>query len=113
VYCADTGFPALQEPDDAQPRGVRQRFEQSIQRLQVAIHIRLDKYTGAGPSCLYSVIRIQETAMEPSIKTAVPDKYGAIASGVSSTGCCGGSCADPITSGLYDAAEKAGLPAEA
>ena len=48
-------------------------------------------------------------------KTAVRDKYGAIASGVTSTGCCGGGCGcgDPITSNLYDASETAMLPVEA
>jgi ubiquinone/menaquinone biosynthesis C-methylase UbiE len=51
--------------------------------------------------------------MNDEIRTAVRQKYGAIASGVSSSGCCGGSCADPITSDLYDARETAALPAEA
>jgi arsenite methyltransferase len=51
--------------------------------------------------------------MDDSIKATVREKYGAIASGVISTGCCGGSCGDPITSNLYDAVEREGLPAEA
>ena len=51
--------------------------------------------------------------MESSIKQAVRNKYGAIASGVAQAGCCGGSCGDPITSNLYDATETADLPGEA
>ena len=51
--------------------------------------------------------------MANSLKDTIRDKYGAIASGVTSTGCCGGSCGDPITSNLYDEADTATLPAEA
>jgi arsenite methyltransferase len=51
--------------------------------------------------------------MDTSIREAVRDKYGAIASGVTSSGCCGGSCSDPISSNLYDAADTIYLPAEA
>jgi SAM-dependent methyltransferase len=48
------------------------------------------------------------------VKTAVRAKYGAIASGVTSTGCCGaGACCDPITSNLYGTEDTASLPAEA
>ncbi|MCU1384396.1 MAG: Methyltransferase type 11 [Acidobacteria bacterium] len=54
------------------------------------------------------------------IQQAVKDKYGAIATAVStatgSTGCCGPSpCGggDPITSNLYSDAETSGLPADA
>ena len=51
--------------------------------------------------------------MSESIKEAVREKYGAAARRVSSgkIGCCGGSCdGDPITSDLYDQAEKSGIP---
>jgi SAM-dependent methyltransferase len=51
--------------------------------------------------------------MNEEIRTAVRDKYGAIATGITSAGCCGGSCSDPITSNLYDAADTIYLPAEA
>jgi SAM-dependent methyltransferase len=57
------------------------------------------------------------------ISQAVRNKYGAIASAVSSggsttseSGCCGPSacgCSDPITSNLYSASEISGLPAQA
>ena len=54
---------------------------------------------------------------EPEVKKLVKERYGKAALQVSSGGssCCGTSrsCGDPITSNLYDAAEKAGLPAEA
>src|SRR5499427_4057387 len=46
------------------------------------------------------------------IKTAVREKYGKAATGAA-TGCCSGSCDDPITSGLYGEAETSGLPPEA
>jgi len=51
------------------------------------------------------------------VRTAVRDKYGAIAKSVTGAGCCapGGACcgADPITSNLYSATEAEGVPAEA
>jgi SAM-dependent methyltransferase len=47
------------------------------------------------------------------LKTAIRDKYGKVASGVSTGGCCGGSCEDPITTNLYSAADAAHVPAEA
>jgi arsenite methyltransferase len=56
---------------------------------------------------------------EKSIQEAVKEKYGAAAKQVAAgkTACCGGgaelSGCDPITRGLYDAAEQGGLPAEA
>src|SRR5208283_4874132 len=52
-----------------------------------------------------------------NIQDAVKEKYGAAAKQVAEgkTACCGGgaelSGCDPITRNLYDAAEKAGLPA--
>ncbi|MDR3773595.1 MAG: arsenite methyltransferase [Terracidiphilus sp.] len=51
-------------------------------------------------------------------KTAVREKYGAAARQVRESGsaaCCdkGLSCCDPITTNLYDEAEKSGLPASA
>src|SRR5271157_2673726 len=54
-----------------------------------------------------------------NIQDAVKEKYGAAAKQVTAgkTACCGGgaelSGCDPITRNLYDAAEKAGLPADA
>src|SRR5246500_2298280 len=56
---------------------------------------------------------------EKSIQEAVKEKYGAAAKQVAAgkTACCGGgaelSGCDPITRGLYDAAEQGALPAEA
>jgi SAM-dependent methyltransferase len=47
------------------------------------------------------------------LKETIRDKYGAIAAGVSSTGCCGGSSCDPISSNLYDAKDTSQLPIEA
>ena len=47
------------------------------------------------------------------LKDAIKMKYGGVAQGVTSGGCCGGSCADPITANLYSADEKGQLPAEA
>ena len=55
---------------------------------------------------------------EKSIQEAVKEKYGAAAKQVAAgkTACCGGgaelSGCDPITRGLYDAAEQGALPAE-
>ncbi|HVS74628.1 MAG TPA: arsenite methyltransferase [Candidatus Acidoferrales bacterium] len=55
----------------------------------------------------------------PDLKETVRQKYGEAAKRVASGGSpgCGGgaefSCCDPITANLYDAAEKAALPAEA
>src|SRR6201987_3329937 len=55
---------------------------------------------------------------EKSIQEAVKEKYGAAAKQVAAgkTACCGGgaelSGCDPITRGLYDAAEQGTLPAE-
>jgi len=51
-------------------------------------------------------------------KTAVQEKYGAAARQVAESGsvaCCdpGLSCCDPITTNLYDEAQKSGLPASA
>ena len=51
-------------------------------------------------------------------KTAVQEKYGAAARAVTESGsvaCCdsGLSCCDPITTNLYDEAQKSGLPASA
>lgn len=56
---------------------------------------------------------------EQNIQEAVKEKYGAAAKKVTEgkTACCGGgaelSGCDPITRGLYDEAEKAGLPKDA
>src|ERR1700739_1695445 len=56
---------------------------------------------------------------EKTIQEAVKEKYGAAAKQVAAgkTACCGGgaevSGCDPITRGLYDAAEQGALPAEA
>src|SRR6516162_4113501 len=51
---------------------------------------------------------------QDDVQNAVRDKYGAIAASIGKTGCCApSSCADPITSDLYSAAETEGLPAEA
>jgi arsenite methyltransferase len=51
---------------------------------------------------------------ETDLKTAIKSKYGKAAIGATDGGgCCGGGCGDPITSNLYDAAERAALPAEA
>jgi len=47
------------------------------------------------------------------LKDAVKTKYGGVAQGVTSGGCCGGSCDDPITTNLYSADERGQLPAEA
>jgi arsenite methyltransferase len=47
------------------------------------------------------------------MKDAIRDKYGKVATGVATGGCCGGSCDDPITANLYNEGETAGLPAQA
>jgi len=53
---------------------------------------------------------------EQTLKAVVQEKYGAVARKVASTGgapCgCGSAAGDPITSGLYDAAETSQLPSE-
>jgi len=51
--------------------------------------------------------------MGADLKGTIREKYGAIASGVTSTGCCGGSCSDPITSNLYGDDDRSALPPEA
>jgi arsenite methyltransferase len=51
-----------------------------------------------------------------NVQDAVRQKYGAIASSVTKTGCCGPTpcgCSDPITSDLYSASETADLPDDA
>jgi SAM-dependent methyltransferase len=48
-----------------------------------------------------------------ALKQAIQTKYGDAARGVTTGGCCGGSCEDPITADLYSEAETGGLPAEA
>jgi len=48
-----------------------------------------------------------------TLKTQVRDKYGKAAQGVVDGGCCGGSCADPITTGLYGDADAGAVPEEA
>jgi SAM-dependent methyltransferase len=55
---------------------------------------------------------------KPDTKTAIRQKYGAAARSVQASGsvaCCdpGLSCCDPITTNLYDEAQKSGLPASA
>jgi len=56
----------------------------------------------------------QADTTQTDMKSAIRDKYGSIASGVKTGGCCGGSeCGDPITSNLYGDDEKSGLPKEA
>ncbi len=47
------------------------------------------------------------------MKDAIRDKYGKVATGVATGGCCGGSCEDPITSNLYNEGETSSLPAQA
>ena len=47
------------------------------------------------------------------LKDAIKLKYGGVAQGVTSGGCCGGSCADPITTNLYSADEQGQVPAGA
>ena len=59
--------------------------------------------------------------MSTNIKEVVQEKYGAtarrVAAGESGASCCGSSAccdtADPITSNLYDEAQKQGLPEKA
>ncbi len=48
-----------------------------------------------------------------TLRDAIREKYGKAATGAKTTSCCGGSCADPITSNLYSATETGALPAEA
>ncbi len=48
-----------------------------------------------------------------ALKDAIKEKYGKAATGARTSSCCGGSCGDPITSNLYDAAETGTLPAGA
>jgi arsenite methyltransferase len=62
-----------------------------------------------------------ETVTTENVQDIVKEKYGAAAKRVSSgegNGCCGASACcetgiDPITSGLYDEAQKSGLPQDA
>jgi arsenite methyltransferase len=48
-----------------------------------------------------------------TLKAKVQDKYGKAARGVTGGGCCGGGCADPITSNLYGEADASAVPEEA
>ncbi len=50
---------------------------------------------------------------ETDLKAAIQDKYGKAAAGVAAGCGCGCDCGDPITSNLYDAADRAALPEEA
>lgn len=56
---------------------------------------------------------------DQGLKDVIQQKYGEAAeraaAGAASTGCCGTGCGctDPITAGLYSAADTSGLPAEA
>ena len=57
-------------------------------------------------------------AQEPDLKEAIRDKYAqeALRAKRGSNSCCGASpstCADPITSNLYDASQTAQIPEEA
>jgi SAM-dependent methyltransferase len=47
------------------------------------------------------------------LKAAVQAKYADAARGVSTSGCCGSDCGDPITANLYSNAETDSLPSEA
>lgn len=47
------------------------------------------------------------------VKTAVREKYGKAATGLTTGGCCGAKCDDPITANLYSEEETEGLPPEA
>ncbi len=51
--------------------------------------------------------------MRSTLQDAIRDKYAKAATGAHSSSCCGGSCADPITSNLYGPDETANLPPEA
>ena len=51
--------------------------------------------------------------MSGTLQDAIKEKYGRAATGARAGSCCGGSCADPITSDLYSASETAALPSEA
>ena len=56
------------------------------------------------------------TTTNTNVQDAVKEKYGAIARGAGTAGCCGPTacgCGDPITSNLYSDDEKAALPQEA
>jgi SAM-dependent methyltransferase len=50
---------------------------------------------------------------QTDMKSAIQEKYGKAAQGVSTGGCCGGDCGDPITANLYSDTETSALPKEA
>ena len=61
----------------------------------------------------YIVGARERAQMDTELRDAIKTKYGGVAQGVTSGGCCGGSCDDPITTNLYSADERGQLPAEA
>ena len=77
-----------------------------------------------GPTCCGGATAEASDTTPPAdraaIQAAVRAKYDSVAqavasgkSGASALGCCGDSCADPITSDLYSEAETLGLPKDA
>src|SRR4026207_2124085 len=45
VDVADADFPGLQQSDNPQPGWVGKCLQETVERFQVTIHIRIDKYT--------------------------------------------------------------------
>ena len=128
---ADADFAARDQVQQAQARGVGERAKYMVQsgafcglrhERIVAQYIRLDIYEWAGvESITYSRTRIRSRrrpCMSGDIKSEVKSKYGEAAKRVAagSSACCGStglSACDPITSNLYDEAQKSAIPAEA
>jgi len=113
-------FAGEEQTEDAQPRRVGERLEQpfmsdrclayfvltNIARTAYVVYIRFREYLGSRHMS--------------DIQQAVRDKYGAIATAVTTSStkgdCCGPTpcgCGDPITSNLYSDAETSDLPADA
>jgi arsenite methyltransferase len=116
---ADADFAAGHEVEQAKAGGVCQGGKKAGQRdgfggASHAIYcIRIDKYECDEYICLSEC---EKRSMDT--KTLVQEKYGAEARQVRESGtvaCCdpGLSCCDPITTNLYDEAQKSWLPASA
>jgi arsenite methyltransferase len=80
-------------------------------------YIRIDKYE-RGQYIRFSECEARSVETKTDTKTLVQDKYGAAARQVRESGtvaCCDPSlhCCDPMTTNLYNEAEKSGLPASA
>ena len=122
VDVADADLARQQQTENPQPGRVGQRFEEPLEGGQWGGHIFALTNISQTPTLGISAhahrsLIMADTPVHDTVKAAVRDKYGAIATSVGKTAagpgaCCGGS-ADPICTDLYSDAQTDGLPADA